>query len=238
MRINLIVINIMSSEEENNNCISAFSISLLKLEITMRRSLALIALIVTPSFALAQQADPTATTRGLIPFILAGMIAYVTRRMAIGGWLFYFYIVLMLSPIVSVTFAYSVIGYYFQPSLWNDSKTYWLSFFSYLPWLASLTMVFMSATRLIFPNQRNRANAMFLRYSLVALVVTGLIGLIIDLMYFPENAILSGISTVCAILLCLYFFVSKRVKYVFDNWSGKWSYEDFVNSVSARASEW
>jgi hypothetical protein len=198
----------------------------------MRRSLVLIALIVAPSFSLAQQADPTAATRGLMPFILAGMIAYATRRMAIGGWLFYSYIGLMLGPVLAVALAYSVIGDYFQPSLWHDAKTYWLSFFSYLPWLASLIVVFLSAARLILPSQRNRANAMLLRYSLVALVVTGIIGLVIELVYFPEDATLSVISTVSASLLCLYFFVSKRVKYVFDNWSGKWSYDDFVNSVS------
>jgi hypothetical protein len=203
----------------------------------MRRSLALIALVVTPSFALAQQADPTAATRGLMPFILAGMIAYVTRRMAIGGWLFYFYVGLMLGPVLAVALAYPVIGDYFQPSLWQDAKTYWLSFFSYLPWLASLIVVFLSAARLIFRSQRNRANAMLLRYSLIALVVTGIIGLVIELVYFPEDAILSVISTVFASLLCLYFFVSKRVKYVFDNWSGKWSYDDFVNSVSSRLRE-
>lgn len=198
----------------------------------MRRSLVMIALILMPSIAFAQQADPSAATRGLTPFVLAGMIAYVTRRMAIGGWLFYFYIGLILSPVLAAILAYPVIGDYFQPSLWVDLKTYWLSFFSYIPWLVSLIVVFLTAMRLLFPSQRNRANTAILRYSLVALVATGFIGFIIDFLFFPENAILSGIATVCAFLICLYFFFSKRVSYVFDNWSGNWNYDNFVDSTS------
>lgn len=198
----------------------------------MQRTLILVAALVPPSTVLAQQADPTAATRGLMPLILAAMIAYVTRRMAIGGWLFYFYLWLMFGSVIAIVMAYPVIGDYFRPSLWYDTKIYWLSCLSYLPWLASFIAVFLSAVRLMFPSQRNKGNAMLLRYSLLALSTAGIIGLIIELVYFPEDAILSVISLTSASILCLYFFLSKRVKYVFDNWSGEWSYDDFVTNIS------
>ncbi|MDJ0712447.1 MAG: DUF2569 family protein [Woeseiaceae bacterium] len=194
-------------------------------------------MIGAPSIAFAQEADPTAAARGLMPFILAAMIAYVTRRMPIGGWLFYFYLGLIFSPVLAIVLAYPVIGDYFQPSLWYDLRTYWLSFLSYIPWLASLIAVFLASIRLIVPSQRNRGNAMFLRYSLLALVIISIVGLVIEIVYFPDDAILSVISAISASIMCLYFFVSRRVKYVFDNWSGSWDYDDFTASISAQQSK-
>ena len=106
-----------------------------------------------------------------------------------------------------------------------------------MPWLVSLLVVFLAALRLILRSQRNRANAQFLRRALIGLTATGAVGWIIELNYSPEYALLSGISTLSAGIICLYFFTSKRVRYVFDNWPGKWSYEDFVDSYSKRSGE-
>lgn len=203
----------------------------------MARHAAIISILFVPSLTWAQQSDPTASTSVWTPFIVAAAIAYLTRRMAIGGWLFYFYIGILVSPVTSLVLAYPDIGIYFYPSQWYDLKTYWLSFFSYVPWLVSLLVVFLAALRLILRSQRNRANAQFLRRALLALAATGVLGWVIELNYWPEYALLSGISTFSAGIICLYFFTSKRVRYVFDNWSGKWSYEDFVDSYSKRPGE-
>lgn len=186
------------------------------------------------SIAMAQQADPTSVPRFLVPIFLAGMIAYLTRRLAIGGWLFYFYIGLLLGPMFALVLAYPDIGGYLQPSRWQDLKTYLLSFFSYVPWLVCQLVVFLCAVRLIFKSQRNRANAMLLRYALLALAASGALAWIIEINYFPGYALFSAISAVWAGFVCLYFFTSKRVRSVFDNWSGSWSYDNFVDSYSSK----
>lgn len=73
---------------------------------------------------------------------------------------------------------------------------------------------------------------MLLRYALLGQVTLGIIGAVIDLLYFAEEAVLSMISLVPTSIICLYFLFSQRVKYVLDNWNGHWNYNDFVNRKS------
>lgn len=199
----------------------------------MKIRMILAAVTMTPALAIAQQHDPLrGATTGLMPLILVALIVYSTRKMAIGGWLFYFYIGLILGPFISAILVYPVIGEYFQPSLWYDLKTYWLSFFSAIPGLVSSLVVSIFAVRLLFPSQRNRRNTMLLRYALLGQVTLGIIGAVIDLLYFAEEAVLSMIALVPTSIICLYFLFSQRVKYVLDNWNGRWNYNDFVNRKS------
>jgi len=201
----------------------------------MRFVIALAAMLTTGP-AIAQEADPTAAGRAVLPFAMAGMIAYVTRRMAIGGWLFYMYLGIILGAPITAVMAYPVIRDYFQPSLWYDTTTYLLGAASYLPLLAAHFAVFVLAVRLMFRSQRNRANAMALRYALLALLAANIAGTFIDAYYFENEVLLNIFSMVVNTIMCLYFFGSKRVKYVFDNWTGAWNYEDFQTSLSSDSS--
>ncbi|MAB22999.1 MAG: hypothetical protein CMK78_01210 [Pseudomonadales bacterium] len=205
-------------------------------EITMKIRMFLAATTMTPALAIAQQHEPfRGATTGLMPFILVALIVYSTRKMAIGGWLFYFYIGLILGPIITAILIYPVIGEYFQPSLWYDLQTYWLAFFSAMPALFASLVVSIFAVRLLFASQRNRRNTMLLRYALLGQVTLGIIGAVIDLLYFPEDIILSVIALIPTSITCLYFFLSQRVKYVLENWNGHWNYNDFVNRNSTLA---
>ncbi|MEH6565777.1 MAG: DUF2569 family protein [Halopseudomonas sp.] len=193
----------------------------------------LAAVTMTPALAIAQQQEPLrGATTGLMPLILVALIVYSTRKMAIGGWLFYFYIGLILGPVITAMLVYPVIGEYFQPSLWYDLQTYWLSFFSAIPGLLASLVVSIFAVRLLFASQRNKRNTMLLRYALLGQVALGIIGAVIDLLYFAEDAALSLIFLIPTSIMCLYFFFSPRVKYVLENWNGDWNYNDFVNRKS------
>ena len=74
---------------------------------------------------------------------------------------------------------------------------------------------------------------MILRCSLLALVAASVMGAIIDGVYFPNDANLSWISAISSGIVCLYFFVSRRVRYVFDDWSGAWDYDAFKGNSSS-----
>jgi hypothetical protein len=67
------------------------------------------------------------------------------------------------------------------------------------------------------------------------LFAAAILGVAIDATYFPEDAPLSVFSAIVSGINCAYFWMSKRVRYVFDNWTGKWSYDDFVRSKTASA---
>lgn len=95
-----------------------------------------LALMLVMSPVVAQEADPTAATRGFMPFILAGMIAYVTRRMAIGGWLFYFYLGLCLSAVITTFMAVSSLPN-LNPEGW-DMFYWWMAVLDYIPLLMAM----------------------------------------------------------------------------------------------------
>ncbi len=192
----------------------------------MRRIAALIALL-----ALAVPAHAEATNPGtaLAPLFVALGIAYVTRRMAIGGWLFYYYLGLYVSaPIMVLSAVASFTN--LQPSGWEDKALYAFVVLSYIPWFLAFTLNLIFSTRLLFKSQRNEKNTKIVRYVLLALVITSAAGVVIDYIYFPEDVPLDILSLISSSIWCLYFFFSKRVKYVLARWTGEWNYDAFKSN--------
>lgn len=195
-----------------------------------------LALMLVMSPVVAQEADPTAATRGLMPFILAGMIAYVTRRMAIGGWLFYFYLGLCLSVVITTFMAVSSLPN-LNPEGW-DMFYWWMAVLDYIPLLMATAASFIFGVRLLFRSQRNSGNLRIMRFALLAVVIFNVTSIFIGGRFFPEDEsgnVLSAFGAVFSSIWCVYWFVSRRVKYVMTLGDHEWNYEDFKSGGAPEA---
>lgn len=139
-------------------------------------------------------------------------IAYVTRRMAIGGWLFVYY----LSLFFSFLFFIQVSIIRKEPTSLNYVDSLILAV-EYLVFVA----LFLFSGRLIFKSQRNRENVKILKCVLLASVTINAINVAI---YYDFP---SGYNLVFYLVWTAYFFSSRRVDCVLANGDGKWDYESF-----------
>lgn len=191
----------------------------------MKKVALFIALLVAATPAHAQTENPG---RVLYPFLIAAGIAYVTRRMAIGGWLFYFYLVLFVSSIFTITMAIVSLPN-LHPDGWD--RFYWvMALLNYIPWLLAHFLVLIFATRLLFKSQRNDKNLRILWYVFLVSVAANLLSAVTGYRYFSDDSlgnIMSVFALISASIWCSYFFLSKRVKYVLASDSGEWDYETF-----------
>jgi hypothetical protein len=160
------------------------------------------------------------------PLGIALAIAYVTRRMSIGGWLFYYYFQLYATLLISLLLGALVVEN-LNLSGWEDKALYMLFVISTVPIYLMKIVETLFATRLLIKSQRKSKNVKTLRYILSASVVFYAISLTIDHYHFPDNVALDVFGLVFAFIWALYFFVSYRVNYVLSNWSGKWDYKTF-----------
>lgn len=139
-------------------------------------------------------------------------ISYLTRRRAIGGWLFYFYFQLYLSFVFSFIFLPGIISN-INPSGWDSSQRYAMFFVSTVPVVAAQWFEVFAATRLLI--RRNTQNLWTLRISLFILTALSGASTAIDLEYFQSNAVFDIITLVFAIIWSIYFYKAVRVKQVF-----------------------
>ena len=183
---------------------------------------------VTPVYAASGNTGTAG--KGLAPLGIALAIAYVTRRMSIGGWLFFYYFQLYGSLILSLLLGGLIIEN-LNPAGWEDRALYTLFVISTIPAMLVKIVEVLFATRLLFKSQRNLKNVKSLRYVLLASVVMYAISLAIDYFHFPDNVALSILGLVFAAIWTLYFFSSSRVSSVLSNWSGSWDYQSFKSSA-------
>jgi hypothetical protein len=173
---------------------------------------------VTPVLAASADVHQQQPMAGASLFI-AFAIAYLSRRRAIGGWLLYFYIQMYLSLLISLIFVPQAISN-LTPSRWDNALLYVMFFLSVVPVLVISIVEVVAATRLLF--RRTETNLIFLRWTLVALVVASIASIAIDVIWFKEDTgiIFDFITAFFAVIWAVYFRKARRVKAVFidKNW--------------------
>lgn len=151
--------------------------------------------------------------------VIAFAIAYFSRKRQIGGWLLYFYLQLYITLVFTLILAPQILSN-LNPKEWDDSFLYVMYVLSVAPVLIIQIIQVISATKLLF--RRNEQNVIFLRKLLYILVVTSVITIAIDIVYFSEDPAIffDAITLVFAIIWSLYFSKAKRIKMVFidKNW--------------------
>ncbi len=182
-----------------------------------------VALIISlsPAFAYAAPTDNIRTMA--TPIILALAIAYVTRRMAIGGWLFYYYLMVFAPLFLFAFFEFE----YLNPDDWKYSGLYAQVILPTILLIVLKVMEFFVAVRLLFKSQRNSQNVLVLRYVLIASVVAWAIDIIVDYNYYKDDLAISVFGFTLKLIWMLYFYFSSRVNYVLCNWPGSWDYQSF-----------
>lgn len=180
------------------------------------------ALVLLPVAGLAASTNTQATNPVGAGLFLALAVAYLTRRRAIGGWLFYFYLQLYSGVFVSLLFVNRLLAN-LSPGNWDSSLLYVLFFLSTVPVLIAQIAEIALGTMLLF--QRNARNVQWLRAALVALAITSGISLGIDLAYFSEfpNIFFGVLTFLFACVWAVYFWRSKRVQLVFVERAWNWA---------------
>lgn len=187
-------------------------------------------LAASPSLAFAASSNPGAAGA---PLFLACAIACLTRRRAIGGWLFYFYLQLFLGLLLWPLLFATNIFKNLSPSEWQSSKEYALFLLSTVPLYTTMCIETFFATIVLF--RRDIEHVRFVRYSLLAFVAAALLSLIIDIAQSDENIPLDVLTLSFAVIWCLYFFRSHRVQWVLVE--NRWNHEAFSNRFGVPTTE-
>lgn len=165
--------------------------------------------------------------------ILGFLIAYSSRRRPIGGWLLYFYMQLYLSLLITLVLTIPYIEY-LSPSKWARTDLYVWYLLSVIPCLIAQGTEVVFGTLMI--NRRTEMNVRRLRTTILALMISTVISLLIDLKFFNEGA--DGTAAVTMDILTIffsaiwlaYFYKSVRVQRVFI--SHNWTYADELPPAS------
>jgi hypothetical protein len=176
-------------------------------------------MLIAASPAFAASGDTPRQPLAGVGLLVTLAIVYLSRRRAIGGWLFYFYVQLYLSLAVSLILIPQVISN-LNPRQWDNSSLYVMFFLSVVPVLAVEVTEVIVATRLLF--RRNENNVRILRNTLLALAIASGTAIAIDLVYFRDVSLFFDVLTLAfAIVWTLYFSKSRRVRSVFidNNWT-------------------
>jgi hypothetical protein len=149
-------------------------------------------------------------------FIL--IVCILRRKKEIGGWLLYFLIQMFGGALISVVLLYIGIENYL-PGRWSDSALYTLFLLSTIPGALIVTLMAIGAAMLL--RTRQWVWVVRLRLLVAADLVTGLISLLIDSLYFPDNLFFSVLALLLPCILLPYLFLSRRVRGVFltKDWS-------------------
>lgn len=159
----------------------------------------------------AEQA-PRSGGGGLL-FALA--IAYLSRRRAIGGWLLYFFVQLYLGFAISIALATAITLPSLAPSGWDNATLYVFFFLSTVPFFVATCVEVIAATLLL--RRRTEAALVFLRRTLVGLLIVGAASVAIDVVYFSDDpgTIFDVIAFLFSCIWTAYFYKSNRVRLVF-----------------------
>ena len=201
----------------------------------MRRISANLAIALTSlvaSTVWAQDPNPAASINLITaPLFIAAGIAYVTRRMAIGGWLFYFYLILIMQMLLV---AFMFVGEIKTTSIegW-DPFYYWLSWADYLSYALAKTVCLGFGIRLWSKAQRTQKNLRYMRIILGIVLLTAISRAVMNSLVWQEDiqTILGGVALFSSVLWFTYWLVSRRVKYIFTLQGTAFSYDDFKEQV-------
>jgi hypothetical protein len=166
------------------------------------------------------------------PLAIALGVAYITRRMSIGGWLFYYYLQLYCNVLITVLLSFVMIDI-LQPTGWKDKTLCTLFVLSVVPVFLVKAIEAIFATRLLVKSQRNEKNVKVVHYILLASVIICAASVAINYYHFRDNVPFSIYALITSSIWCLYFFLSYRVNYVLSRWTGVWLYDSFKEKKAA-----
>lgn len=169
-----------------------------------------------PASALAQAAANGSSTQNPTSsvFGIGLLLVYLTRRKEIGGWLFYYYMQLYVSVVLTTVFTFMSIDN-LDPSKWPRSDRYVWFLVSWLPVILAQCAEVAAATYLLA--KRTEQNVRRVRYALLALLITSAVAVSIDITVFSESAsaVMDGMTLVFSAIWLWYFYTSVRVQRVF-----------------------
>ena len=163
----------------------------------------------SPILALAL---PAAVSRfnGSSLALVAGIVAVLRRRQAVGGWLFYFFCQVVLALLlIAATTHWNL----FLPSAWSGPDLYFLYTLSNLPRIALLAEIALVSAMLVGTREWQWVSG--LKYALAAYAFLTVVKLLVDAVWFPESARLDLLSLSFPCVWVLYFDISRRVRRVF-----------------------
>lgn len=154
------------------------------------------------------------------------VLAYLSRRQEIGGWLLYYYMQLLLSMAMTCVLIPGI-AEQIQPDRWENVSSYVWHVLGTVPLLAFGVIEVVFASVLLF--RRNEATLRLLRLTQVALVIASVASLGIDITYFddPGSIFVDSHSLLFAVIWALYFRKSTRVKKVFVEHTWWWSHDGY-----------
>ena len=141
---------------------------------------------------------------------MAGIIAFLRRKQAIGGWLFYFFCQVLLGlTLIAVTTHWKT----YRPGLWGDPKQYFLYAVSNLSRVIVLVAIAMVSWVAVRTRQWQWVCA--LRYALVTYAFLTVLKLLVDVIWFPTTANMDMVALAFPCVWIFYFELSRRVRSVF-----------------------
>jgi hypothetical protein len=160
-----------------------------------------------------------ATNNQYTPTFPGGIIAWIVcnarKRQEYGGWLLYFYWQLYSGVIMTTVFFCINFQSYVPENFGDERSRYYWFLLSTVPSLVFFALQVAVATVLI--SVRTWDLLRLLRGLICAQVVAAFVGLMIDAKLFPENIALNMMFTLVPYTFWLaYFYVSKRVRHVFQ----------------------
>jgi hypothetical protein len=168
-------------------------------------SLSNIALLLTSS-----SSSPAAPT--LPGGVIAWIVCYRARRSPIGGWLLFFYWQLYGGLLMTaVFFAINIQSY--VPENFDSGEKCALFLLSVVPSL--ILYLAQIAVGTILLSVRTWDILKLLRWLTAARVFAGVVSMVIDANYFPDNTALNLLTVIPASLWLAYLFRSVRVRHVF-----------------------
>ena len=176
--------------------------------------------------AYAQTGSGSSAASGVLAGpLIWGLICFLTRKRAIGGWLLYFYVGLLISGIAILGSLATVHWPSFSPTYWTGRFGYYLLFLVYqVPGFIVALVMWLFAIRILFKSQRNSKNLGDFQKLLFVNALFNAIGLIIVLtsgtnVFENFEPALDIWFTGSALLMTAYFYRSQRVKMVLgDNY--------------------
>lgn len=171
-----------------------------------------------PAFAQQTSHNSTSSSSAFPIGILIIWLCARRRKKPIGGWLAFFFYQVAIGLLVTIIFTIAELHNY-NPGIWHDHFRYLLFIISTIPEIVVLLCLVGVSMNLLY--YRDWKWVLRVRVMLIAYVVCGVVGGLIDYYYFADNVPLDIYGLIFPSVSLAYFYVSKRVKHVYmtHDWS-------------------
>jgi len=150
----------------------------------------------------------------IVILLIIALICILRRKDAIGGWLLFYFISMVLSMLIWLAVTIPALPL-LDPSAWNDKGRYALFLFTAISNDVLIMAQFIVSMMIISKRFRDWRYVNYLRIILLSQIILSLIILPVDLSISPESVLLDVISTIAPAIWLSYFTFSKRVRSVY-----------------------